>query len=133
MTRIRAFESAAVKGVHKSMILVLLVSMMKLLSIHILRMLNIDVQIDSSPVLHRLGYIYKQFGFVRPIAFEFVCFDIFFVFHLDFYVFFEVCECSAEWAGECRVVCFKEWADAFVMESMGTWCDEEGLADGNAE
>jgi len=31
------------------------------------------------------------------------------------------------------MVCFKERADAFVMERMGTWCDEEGLADGNAK
>ena len=47
-----------------------------------------------------------------------------------FDVLLEVCVSSAERTGKGRVMGFDEWFDAFVVEGVGAWGDEERLADG---
>ena len=48
-------------------------------------------------------------------------------------VFLKVCISSAERTRKGRVMGFDEWFDAFVVESVGAWGDEERLTDGYGE
>jgi hypothetical protein len=62
-------------------------------------------------------------------VFPFNVFVLWFAFRVYLDVFVEVCEAAAERARKGRGVLLQERAYTFVVESVGTRCDEEGLTD----